>query len=60
MGVAPDRYHRLSKTYWDHPSPTVWPPLLTYVQTLTMELLPGATFCRNLMWRYSLTWTKPA
>ncbi len=25
-GVLASRLHRLTKSYWEHPSPTVWPP----------------------------------
>jgi 2-polyprenyl-3-methyl-5-hydroxy-6-metoxy-1,4-benzoquinol methylase len=55
------RMHRLRKGYWEHPSPTVWPPPLTYAQVraLAAELLPGCRFRRHLLWRYSLTWSKP-
>ncbi len=54
--------HRSHRTrYWDHPSPTVWPPPLSYRQMWqTAERhLPGVRRRRHVLWRYSLTWTKP-
>lgn len=60
-GVVATRFHRLTKTYWKHPSPTVWPPPDTFAETrrLVARILPGAHYRRHLLWRYSLTWTKP-
>jgi len=39
----------------------MWPPPLTYAQVnaLTTAVLPGATFRRHTLWRYSIVWTKP-
>lgn len=47
---------------WDHPSPTVWPPPVTYdqVREESARMLPGSEFKRHLLWRYTLTWVKPA
>lgn len=55
------RLHRLTKTYWEHPSPTVWPPPHTYdeVRALARRELPGVRYRRHLLWRYSLVWSKP-
>lgn len=60
--VLAHRYLLLSRKYWQHPSPTVWPPPETYasMRRIATELLPGARFQRHLLWRYSLTWTKPS
>jgi 2-polyprenyl-3-methyl-5-hydroxy-6-metoxy-1,4-benzoquinol methylase len=60
-GTLVDRFRRVGKTYWEHPSPKVWPPPLTYTEMrhLGLSLLPGAQFRRLLLWRYSLLWTKP-
>lgn len=60
-GALVHRFQRARKTYWEHPSPTVWPPPLTYTEMrhLGLSLLPGARFRRLLLWRYSLLWTKP-
>lgn len=53
---------RLPRSWWEHPSPIVWPPPLRYdeLRALSAEVLPGSRFRRRLQWRYSLTWTKPA
>jgi SAM-dependent methyltransferase len=42
-------------------APIVWPPPHTYpeLRRLAARLLPGARFRRHLLWRYSLTWTRP-
>lgn len=55
------RVHRLTKNCWEHPSPTVWPPPETYagMRHLALRALPGVRYRRHLLWRYSLTWTKP-
>jgi 2-polyprenyl-3-methyl-5-hydroxy-6-metoxy-1,4-benzoquinol methylase len=52
---------RHRRRQWEHPSPTVWPPPVTYAQMrdLARHLLPGSVFRRRLMWRYSLVWTRP-
>ncbi|GAB4583628.1 class I SAM-dependent methyltransferase [Nocardia sp. IFM 10818] len=61
-GTAAFTWHRLTKTKWEHPSPIVWPPPVTYreMSAIARDLLPGARFRRHVMWRYSLTWTKPS
>lgn len=60
-GVVANFVHRRTKNYWEHPSPTVWPPPETYagMRHLAAQLLPGARYRRHLLWRYSLVWTKP-
>jgi SAM-dependent methyltransferase len=42
-------------------APLVWPPPHTYpeLRRLAQRLLPGATFRRHLLWRYTLVWTHP-
>jgi SAM-dependent methyltransferase len=62
VGVAVDRVHKARRTPWESSSPTVWPPDRTYheVRSLARRLLPGARFRHRLLWRYTLTWTKPA
>ncbi|MEV0792876.1 class I SAM-dependent methyltransferase [Kribbella sp. NPDC050459] len=59
-GVAASWAHRAVKGHWEHPSPTVWPPPVTFpeMQSLAADLLPGATFRRHLLFRYSITWRK--
>ncbi|WP_246833489.1 class I SAM-dependent methyltransferase [Williamsia sp. 1138] len=46
---------------WKHPCPVVWPPPVTYreMKKLAHELLPGSRFRRHLLFRYSISWTKP-
>ena len=60
-GVAAGTFHRAMKGYWGHPSPTVWPPSVTYPQmrALSAEMLPGSRYRRHLLWRYSIIWRKP-
>ena len=60
-GAVAHRGHLLTKRYWRHPSPIVWPPVETFagMRRLAAELLPGARYQRHLLWRYSVTWTRP-
>jgi 2-polyprenyl-3-methyl-5-hydroxy-6-metoxy-1,4-benzoquinol methylase len=60
--VIGTRVHQLTKTLWEQPSPTVWPPPETFkgMRQLAPGLLPGARYRRHLLWRYSLVWVKPA
>jgi 2-polyprenyl-3-methyl-5-hydroxy-6-metoxy-1,4-benzoquinol methylase len=58
-------WHRVlasTHTYWEHPSPTVWPPPETFASARRIAecALPGVSFRRHLLWRYSLRWTKPS
>lgn len=57
-----EKPYRLLKGYWDSHSPTVWPPPHTFsdVATTADRVLPGSDYRRQLMYRYTLTWTKPA
>jgi 2-polyprenyl-3-methyl-5-hydroxy-6-metoxy-1,4-benzoquinol methylase len=59
--VVASRLYRLRKGYWEHPSPMLWPPPLTYAQmhTVARTLLPRCHFRRHLLRRYSVTWAKP-
>ncbi|WUJ74154.1 class I SAM-dependent methyltransferase [Kribbella soli] len=54
--------HRVVKGRWEHPSPIVWPPPVTYpdMQALAAELLPGSTYRRHLLYRYSILWSRPS
>ena len=54
------RAHLLTKTYWEHPSPTVSAaPSYAQMRHIAGEVLPGSRFRRHLLWRYSLIWAKP-
>lgn len=59
--VLVDRACRVTRPVWEHLSPIVWPPPHTYaeVRRLAGRVLPGARFHRHLLWRYSVTWSKP-
>ncbi len=56
------RLHKLTKTYWEHSAPKVWPPPETYrgMRRVAERVLPGVRYRRLLLWRYALTWIKPA
>jgi 2-polyprenyl-3-methyl-5-hydroxy-6-metoxy-1,4-benzoquinol methylase len=60
-GMVADRFHKVTKTYWETSAPKIWPPSETYRQTrqAAETVLPGARYRRRLLWRYSITWTKP-
>lgn len=60
-GVVAHQVGRLTHRTWEHPSPTLWPPPVTYdeVRDAAARLLPGSTFRRRAAWRYTLTWIKP-
>ena len=59
--VAVGTVHRATKGRWQHPSPIVWPPPVTYpeMRALAAEILPGSQYRRHLLWRYTITWRKP-
>ena len=58
---AANKWISRSRTYWEHHAPTVWPPGQTYreMRRLAARVLPGSKFRRHLLWRYSISWTKP-
>ncbi|MDP9870001.1 MULTISPECIES: class I SAM-dependent methyltransferase [Streptosporangium] len=60
LGIAANRLHGLTKNHWEHPSPMASPPV-TYatMKELAARILPGSRYRRHLLWRYSLTWTRP-
>jgi SAM-dependent methyltransferase len=60
-GVVAHRALLMGKSYQAVNAPTIWPPPQTYAQMrrIAAEALPGARYRRHLLWRYSLTWTKP-
>ena len=55
------RRHSWTRGVWETPSPKVWPPPLTYVETraVSLDALPGARFERLPYFRYGLTWRSP-
>jgi SAM-dependent methyltransferase len=60
--MAAEQWRRLGgRRRWEQPSPTVWPPPVTYseVRAAAQRILPGALYQRRLMWRYTLVWRKP-
>jgi len=58
---VPGTLVRARRREWDHGSPTVWPPPHTYaeVRDMAARVMPGSHFRRRLLWRYTLTWSKP-
>ncbi|MFC4908872.1 class I SAM-dependent methyltransferase [Actinomadura gamaensis] len=59
--MAAGAVYRVAKGHWEHPSPIVWPPPVTYAEmrALAAEIVPGAEYRRHLLWRYSIVWRKP-
>jgi 2-polyprenyl-3-methyl-5-hydroxy-6-metoxy-1,4-benzoquinol methylase len=59
--VVASRAHRLVRGNWHSPAPRIWPPPHTYaeIRGLAEATLPGAHFRRHLLFRYSITWTRP-
>jgi SAM-dependent methyltransferase len=47
--------------HWEHSAPMAWPPPATYreMKQISSRVLPGVTYKRHLLGRYSLIWTKP-
>src|SRR5947207_3427238 len=54
-----DRAHRLTAGRWESPAPTLAPPPHTYreIRLPAERTVPGVRFRRQLLWRYSMTWT---
>lgn len=61
-GLVQHQVLRRGRRYWEHTAPTVWPPPHTYreVRAVVREVLPGARWRRLTLWRYAVTWTRPA
>jgi 2-polyprenyl-3-methyl-5-hydroxy-6-metoxy-1,4-benzoquinol methylase len=59
-GVVLHHAIKRTRTEWQHSSPIVWPPPLTYpqVRRTAERELPGVRYRRHLLWRYSLLWTQ--
>ncbi|MCF8587775.1 class I SAM-dependent methyltransferase [Gordonia liuliyuniae] len=60
-GVFQHRWLSWRNGYWEHSAPTVWPPPQTYTQVRgdVLDELPGATWQRLPMFRYSVLWRRP-
>jgi SAM-dependent methyltransferase len=62
-GIAVHRLHVLvlRQPYLKQTAPTAWPPPTTYggLRRIAAAELPDAQFRRRVLWRYSLTWTRP-
>jgi 2-polyprenyl-3-methyl-5-hydroxy-6-metoxy-1,4-benzoquinol methylase len=56
------RVYRLSRGFWEHSAPKVWnaPDSYREVRRIAERCLPGATYRRHLLWRFSLVWRKPS
>lgn len=61
LGAAYHRLHILASGYTEVTAPTRSPPPYDYaeVRHLFAVELPGGKYRRRVLWRYSLTWTKP-
>ena len=57
-----DKFHRLFRGYWDHGCVCVWPAPHSFAEVAEVSgrLLPGSVYTRELLWRYTLTWDRPA
>jgi 2-polyprenyl-3-methyl-5-hydroxy-6-metoxy-1,4-benzoquinol methylase len=60
-GAVTTRWLERTRTYWEHSAPMVWPPPQSYGQLrrTAERVLPGVRYRRHVLWRCSLTWTKP-
>ncbi|MEP7021240.1 MAG: class I SAM-dependent methyltransferase [Pseudonocardiales bacterium] len=60
-GVPTHRVLALRHGYWQHNAP-IADPTMTWreVRRAAEVTLPGVRWRRHLLWRYSLTWVKPA
>jgi ubiquinone/menaquinone biosynthesis C-methylase UbiE len=61
-GAVTTQAHLPFNDYWDTPAQKIWPPPRTYpeVRSLAGSILPQRRFRRRILWRYSITWTKPS
>ena len=60
-GIVLHRLHGLRQLWAESSGPTLWPPAETYsgMRSKARTVLPGSSFRRLVLWRYSLIWTKP-
>jgi 2-polyprenyl-3-methyl-5-hydroxy-6-metoxy-1,4-benzoquinol methylase len=51
----------MTRDYWEHSAPMVWPPPTTYreIKRIGCAILPGVRYRRHMYGRYSLLWTRP-
>lgn len=56
-----DKAQRLWRGWWDHETPSDWPPPHTFgeVREAAHQVMPGSEVQNHLLYRYTLTWTKP-
>ena len=56
------RQARAARARGEVMAPVIWPPAHTYreIRQLAEQVLPGVRYRRHLLWRYSLSWQKPA
>jgi len=57
-----DKAQRLWRGWWDHETPSAWPPPHTFDEVLAAarEIMPGCDIKNHLLYRYTLSWTKPS
>jgi SAM-dependent methyltransferase len=60
-GIPADRWYKHTRGE-GYPAAPVMEPDMTWsqVRSAAARLLPGARYRRHLLWRYSVTWAKPA
>jgi SAM-dependent methyltransferase len=60
-GFVATRWLRRTRTETPTTAPMVWPPPQTFgqVRRTAAQVLPGVRYRRHVLFRYSLTWTKP-
>lgn len=57
-----DKGQRLWRGWWDHDTPSEWPPPHDFdeVRSTALRVMPGCEIKDHLLYRYTLSWTKPA
>ena len=60
--IATRVYRLMRGGYWEHSAPKLWKSPDSYheVQRIAQRCIPGATYRRHLLWRFSLVWRKPS
>ena len=60
-GAVLHRVKLLRRSWTQSAAPVLWPPTETYggMRHVAKTVLPGSSFHRLALWRYSLVWTKP-